>query len=439
MTNGLSQQPTRIFVSHSSKDSDFGVRLTEDLRRVLGNETAVWYDARGGLHGGDLWWRKIVDELTARNVFIVVLSPDALASQWVNAEIDLAWRQRLSKVDKLIIPILYRQCEVRADLDLLQIIKFLPPKSYETAFDELLIALGLPTDEKTSSSADPAATSNVAADHESTFVRQMTPQIETAFAEQDWPVVIRKVNLLIRRAPGAISAAIYRMQAIALREEGQLQPAQDALDIALALVSNREQRLTILRDYADLLASQKQWNEVLHYAREALRLAPNDAYWLTVRQQAQKQAAPLKPPNPAAQPTIQAPPQQSAPPVPQKTKEQWLTESFAHYEARRYEEARKACEHALQLDPKFAYAHNTKGLAFYSLKRYTEALNALEQAIQFSPNEPTAHYGKGRVLERLQRYQEALQAYEQVIRLDSGYEEARADKANVLKRLGRSG
>jgi len=131
----------------------------------------------------------------------------------------------------------------------------------------------------------------------------------------------------------------------------------------------------------------------------------------------------------------------SAPPpeVTSKTKEQWLTESFSLYEARRYEEARKACEHALQLDPKFAYAHNTKGLAFYSLKRYTEALNALEQAIQFSPNEPTAHYGKGRVLERLQRYQEALQAYEQVIRLDSGYEEARVDKANVLKRLGRSG
>lgn len=137
-----SDQVVRIFVSHSSKDDDFGARLVEDLRRALNDETAVWYDSRGGLYGGDMWWNKIMQELKSRNVFIVVLSPDAVASKWVNDEINLAWIQR-NTTGKLIIPIQYRKCEVRDDLDTLQIISFLPPKSYEEALKELLLVLRL--------------------------------------------------------------------------------------------------------------------------------------------------------------------------------------------------------------------------------------------------------------------------------------------------------
>ena len=34
----------RIFVSHSSKDAEFGKKLVEDLRQALGSDDAVWYD-----------------------------------------------------------------------------------------------------------------------------------------------------------------------------------------------------------------------------------------------------------------------------------------------------------------------------------------------------------------------------------------------------------
>lgn len=134
----------RMFVSHSSKDNEFGAKLVQDLRHIVGDEDAVWYDASGGLHGGDAWWRKIRTELKARSVFIVVLSPDSMTSPWVNDEIDLAWRQKNTRAGKRIIPVLYRECEVREDLYLHQIISFLQPKSYEIAFNELLKALGLP-------------------------------------------------------------------------------------------------------------------------------------------------------------------------------------------------------------------------------------------------------------------------------------------------------
>ena len=68
-----SQPKHRIFISHSHIDNEFGTRLAQDLSRVLGDESAVWYDVLGGLHGGDTWWEKILEELTARKVFIVCL------------------------------------------------------------------------------------------------------------------------------------------------------------------------------------------------------------------------------------------------------------------------------------------------------------------------------------------------------------------------------
>ena len=208
----------RIFISHSHKDNEFGVKLVEDLRRVLGDESAVWYDARGGLQGGDTWWRKIMQELRTRNTFIVVLSPDSVASGWVNSEIDLAWRQKHSPSGKLIIPLLYRQCEIRDDLDTLQFISFLPPRTYEESFHELLIALGLSPYTGTSK---PTQASN---DSEAVLIQQ----IETSFAAKDWPDVIRKTNFLLKHAPGAVTSEIYRMQGIALFEEGQAQQAQEA-------------------------------------------------------------------------------------------------------------------------------------------------------------------------------------------------------------------
>jgi hypothetical protein len=129
----------RIFVSHSAKDNDFGKRLISDLQRTIGDNDAVWYDV-SGLQGGDEWWDKIVEELTKSDVFIIVLSPNSVVSRWVRRELDTAINE-----GKRIIPVLYQPCQVRADLKTIQMISFLHPKDYETAFNELLTTLGLST------------------------------------------------------------------------------------------------------------------------------------------------------------------------------------------------------------------------------------------------------------------------------------------------------
>src|SRR5437764_1353185 len=97
----------RIFVSHSHHDNNFSIKLAQDLRRVLGDEDAVFYDVKGGLHGGEIWWDKIVKELTARDVFILILSPNAMKSIWVRRETNIALIE-----NKYILPILYRPCTI---------------------------------------------------------------------------------------------------------------------------------------------------------------------------------------------------------------------------------------------------------------------------------------------------------------------------------------
>jgi tetratricopeptide (TPR) repeat protein len=361
----------RIFVSHSHLDNDFGTRLAQDLRRVLADEDAVFYDVLGGLHGGERWWEKIVEELTARDIFLLVLSNDAMNSQWVRREIDVALNE-----NKSVIPLLYRTCSVRADLKILQIVSFLAPKTYEAAFQEVLGALGLPK--------APPVTPQESASHiiqPTDMTAILTQQLEEAFADHDWPDVIRKASFLIKRTAGNVPSMVYRLQGLALLEEGEVQQAQEALETALALASDRRQRLTLLSDYTALLAGQDQWTKVLQQAREALRLVPNDPGWLATQQQAQSQLAqkaPVALPSQKKAPTTDQKPS----PLPQKTKEQWVNEGNALYNLKGYEEAIAAYDQAIRLDPNYALAYNNKGLALEVLKKSEEARQAFEKAKQ---------------------------------------------------------
>ncbi len=97
-----------VFVSHSHLDNTFGLRLITDLRAQMSDD-AVWYDISGGLHGGDEWWREIVRQITARDVFVVILSPNALASKWVPEEMEHAHYLKVTQ-GKRLLPIRYQPC-----------------------------------------------------------------------------------------------------------------------------------------------------------------------------------------------------------------------------------------------------------------------------------------------------------------------------------------
>jgi hypothetical protein len=135
----------QVFISHSTADNAFGFRLASDLRRALGSETSVWYDASGGLQGGDLWLEQIAVELTHRDVFLLLLSPAAVASLWVQDELRMAWKQKNAAIGpgagKVIVPILYQPCTVPEYLATIQYVSFLPPRPYDEALAEVLAAV----------------------------------------------------------------------------------------------------------------------------------------------------------------------------------------------------------------------------------------------------------------------------------------------------------
>jgi hypothetical protein len=94
---------TRIFVSHSAKDNEWARRFAAALS-AIGYD--VWYDETG-LRGGAAWVAGIQHEVETRDVFLLVLTPDAWKSRWVQGEVQLAIAAR-----RRIMPVLVRNTHV---------------------------------------------------------------------------------------------------------------------------------------------------------------------------------------------------------------------------------------------------------------------------------------------------------------------------------------
>lgn len=121
----------KAFVSYSRADTDFVLRLCQDLRAA---GASIWLDQLD-IHPGEEWDQAIERGLAACGRMLVVLSPTSVTSQNVLDEIGYG----LSK-KKTIIPVLYKDCEVPYRLSRIEYVDF------RTAYDEqlkhLLLAIG---------------------------------------------------------------------------------------------------------------------------------------------------------------------------------------------------------------------------------------------------------------------------------------------------------
>jgi hypothetical protein len=281
VTPSTTQRVPRIFVSHSRVDNRFCARLIQDLRIAFRDESAIWCDMQDELRCRATWWDCIADALRTRNIFIIVLSPEAMRSRWMHHELNIA----LSK-NMRIIPLLYHDCVVHADLQNIPSISFVFPKAYDVAFHELLFRLNVSLDEKTrrikSTFEDPGAV----------LVSTKLATIEATFSQGYWLDVIREVNDLIKKVPAFITADIYRIQALSLFNIEYPLLALDTLDMALALLSNKIVYLKILEDYTTILLSLSRWIDLIRIIDEALQLAPGSVYWVELQQHVYVQLGP---------------------------------------------------------------------------------------------------------------------------------------------------
>ena len=94
-----------VFLSHSSKDLDFVVRLARVLKR---HKIRYWYSATH-IAGAKQWHDEIGRALARCDWFLVVLTPDSVRSPWVKRELLFALNE--FRYNERIIPVLRRPCE----------------------------------------------------------------------------------------------------------------------------------------------------------------------------------------------------------------------------------------------------------------------------------------------------------------------------------------
>ena len=97
---------------------------------------------------------------------------------------------------------------------------------------------------------------------------------------------------------------------------------------------------------------------------------------------------------------------------------------LAYAEMERYEDAIKAYKKAIKLNPNFAGAHCDLGATYAELKRHKNAIRAYKKAIKLNPNYAEAYYNLGLTYAEMKKYEDAIDTYKEAIKLDPNYAEA---------------
>jgi hypothetical protein len=138
--SGSKSQPTdRVFISYACEDEAFVLRLASALKA---RGIPVWLDQWDIPPGAD-WNRSIDRALRESGKIIAVLSPEAVASRQVRAEIQAA----VDAEEKAVFPVLYKDCDVPRILKLYHFSDFKDARSFEPELARLAEALD--TDAKT--------------------------------------------------------------------------------------------------------------------------------------------------------------------------------------------------------------------------------------------------------------------------------------------------
>jgi hypothetical protein len=129
---GLTAEPQTAFFSYSRDDSEFALRLAEDLKAARAN---VWLDQLD-IAPGQRWARAVQDALNNCHRLLVILSPSSVGSSNVEDEVAFALEEH-----KTVIPVFYRDCKVPFQLRPFQYVDF--RADYDRGLKTLLRTLGV--------------------------------------------------------------------------------------------------------------------------------------------------------------------------------------------------------------------------------------------------------------------------------------------------------
>jgi hypothetical protein len=97
--------PAEVFLSHASQDDPMARRIAQLL---CAHSVPVWFSPVN-IVGAQQWHDEIGAALQRCDWFALLLSPDAVSSEWVKRELHFALRS--DRYNNRIIPIRYRDCD----------------------------------------------------------------------------------------------------------------------------------------------------------------------------------------------------------------------------------------------------------------------------------------------------------------------------------------
>lgn len=104
----MPEREPRVFISHASRDKPFVRKLVEELRK---HHLKLWFDEQE-IKVGDSIVSRISDGLRDSDYLMVILSRASVASRWVQAELNAALMNEISKKGSVVLPVLIEDCEM---------------------------------------------------------------------------------------------------------------------------------------------------------------------------------------------------------------------------------------------------------------------------------------------------------------------------------------
>ena len=131
----INRNPRQIFISHAHQDAEVAQRLAHDLEA---NGYDIWI-APDSIRPGEKWVEAINRGLEESGIFVLLLSPDAVASRWVQMETNVAISYT-HEDEMALYPLMLKTCRLSGLWRAFQYISL--REGYDRGFNQLLGELG---------------------------------------------------------------------------------------------------------------------------------------------------------------------------------------------------------------------------------------------------------------------------------------------------------
>ena len=122
----------------------------------------------------------------------------------------------------------------------------------------------------------------------------------------------------------------------------------------------------------------------------------------------------------------------------ENTASYWVAKGDDYSSNEFYDDAIKAYNKAIEIDPNATMAWYNKGINLKNLGKYNEAIECFNKTIELNPQYFSAYSSMGETLSYLGKKEEAITAYDEAIRINPNFSLAWNNKGSVLLDLGKN-